>query len=85
MTTRPTSRTLPVLPLALGIVLVLGGAVLLMLLIGFDAGGFWGGLGQGIGIGAMLVGVYLGGLWTGLRKGSAPHRPVWLPSEDGSA
>ncbi|MCR2784335.1 MULTISPECIES: hypothetical protein [unclassified Microbacterium] len=62
------------------IVGMLLGAVLLILAIGLEWRGFWGGAVQGTGIGMIAVGAYFWGYGNGL--GRAEPVAAWLPSRD---
>lgn len=60
---------------------VLGLAVFIVGM-GLDWHGFWGGVGQGLGLGAAGMGLYLWGYANGLRRGGP--RAAWRPSKDSS-
>ncbi|MGM1018477.1 MAG: hypothetical protein ACQEW8_13165 [Actinomycetota bacterium] len=66
-----------VLWVAIGLIVL--GATVVILAIGFDWEGFLGGFGLGAGVGAMLVGTYLWGFSNGIRRGHP--KAGWLPSQ----
>ena len=59
---------------------MIAGAVLLLVAIGLEWRGFWGGAAQGAGIGLIAVGAYFWGLGDGI--GRAVPVAAWLPSQD---
>ena len=66
--------------------MVLAGLVLLIVSIGLDWDGFWGGMGTGVGIGAMITGTYYLGYANGLgQSGNLDTSRMWLPSRRGES
>ncbi|MBD7956889.1 hypothetical protein H9651_04515 [Microbacterium sp. Sa4CUA7] len=81
---RISSRALDVIQRMkwIAIIGMAAGAVLLVLAVGFEWRGFWGGAVQGAGVAFIALGAYFWGFGNGIGRG-APAA-VWLPSQDRS-
>lgn len=64
----------------IAIVGMVAGAVLLLVAIGLEWRGFWGGAAQGAGIGMIAAGAYFWGFGNGIGRGVPAA--VWLPSQE---
>lgn len=80
--TRFSSRALDVIQRMKWIAMggMVAGAVLLLVAVGLEWRGFWGGAVQGAGVGFIAVGAYFWGYGNGI--GRAVPVAAWLPSED---
>ncbi|MCR2801379.1 MULTISPECIES: hypothetical protein [unclassified Microbacterium] len=67
----------------IAIVGMIAGMVLLLLAVGFEWRGFWGGAVQGAAIGIIAAGAYFWGFGNGIGRGMPAA--AWLPSQSDQA